>query len=281
MDHVKSKPNDQNRPDSVSRLTIFAKGNVDLRDSLHSLKIGGTLLWNGLNEILRSQHPATLVRVRHETWTRSDALLEASGTIPSTLAERVLPMGPYPLASQFSPAVFDTDAAVIILSIQPDLNSTLVRHRRDGFLFYPAGWRSWTPTDQAWLREAFTPLPPLDVRQSMSNLRTIIARIRARSNAAILIYNVSSAVPGERVHAYDGLDEILSTRIRRFNLGLIELSQQTGISIIDVDTITARGGTDRMKYDALHLTGEGCRVVAEEVVRVLDDLGCLSQGSGW
>jgi hypothetical protein len=72
------------------------------------------------------------------------------------------------------------------------------------------------------------------------------------------------------------MGEIFSTRIRRFNLGLVELSQQTGISVIDVDTIVARGGADLMKYDAVHLTGEGCRAVAEEVVRVIEDLGCLT-----
>jgi hypothetical protein len=28
-----------------------------------------------------------------------------------------------------------------------------------------------------------------------------------------------------------------------------------------------------LKLDALHLTAEGCRLVADEVVRVLEDLG--------
>ena len=278
MLHVKSQPEDHTSQHSVSRLTIFAKGNVDVRDSLHSLKIGGALLWNGVNEILRLEHRSSLARVRHETWTRSDALLEADGAVPTGLEERLLPLGAYPLASQFSRAVFDTDAGVVVLSIQPDLNSTLLQHRHEGFLFYPSGWRSWRQADQVWLREEFMPLPPLDVQASMSNLAKIIGRIRDHSNASILIYNVSSAVPGERVHTYDGLDETLSTRIRRFNLGLIELSRQTGISIIDVDTITARAGADRTKYDTLHLTADGCRAVAEEVVRVLDDLGYLTEG---
>ncbi len=261
------------------RLTIFAKGNVDLRDTLHSLKLGGTLLWNGVNEILRSRDPASIIRLRHETWNRSDALLDAAGTVPQSLAKRALPLGAYPLESQFSRAVFDTDAGAIVFSIQPDLNTTLVRHRREGFQFYPFGWRSWAAADQAWLREEFTPVPPLDVAVAMGNFASIIARIRQRSRAPILIYNVSSAVPGEQVHAYDGLDEIFSTRIRRFNLALIELSRQTGISIVDVDRIAAQAGAGRMQYDALHLTGDGCRVVAGEVVRVLDDLGCISGGS--
>lgn len=110
----------------------------------------------------------------------------------------------------------------------------------------------------------------------MTNLARIISRIRGRSIAPILIYNVSSIIPGEQVHDYEGIGEIFSTRICRFNLALIELSQQTGVSIIDVDGVVARAGADRMKLDAVHLTGDGCRAVAEEVVRVLDDLGCLT-----
>jgi hypothetical protein len=259
----------------VSRLTIFAKGNLDVRDSLHALRLGGALAWNGLNEVLRARCPGVVARVRHETWARSDALLEAQGVVPPALAERSLPLGAYPAASQFSRAVFETDADAVVLSIQPDLNTTLVRHRRDGFLFYPNDWRAWPAEDQAWLREAFEPVGLLDAATSMANLARVVARIRARTSAPILVYNVSGVVPGEQVHAHDGLGDIFSTRIRRFNLGLIELSQQTGISIVDVDAIVARAGADRLKYDAMHLTGEGCRAVAEETARVLADLGCL------
>ena len=69
--------------------------------------------------------------------------------------------------------------------------------------------------------------------------------------------------------------DTFATRIRRFNLGLADLSERTGVSIIDVDSLLARAGADRLKLDALHLTAEGYRLVAEEVVRVLEDLGLL------
>jgi hypothetical protein len=262
---------------SVSRLTIFAKGNVDVRDTLHSSKIGNKLVWNGINELLRARDPACLARVRHETWTRSDALIEATGTVPEAFALRPLALGAYPLASQFSHALFDVNPDVFVLSVQPDLNTLLLRHRRDGFLFYPNGSQSWTVADQEWLRTSFISAGFIDPTTSMINFATIISRIRARSMAPILIYNVSSVIPGEQVHDYSGAGEIFSTRIRRFNLALIELSQQTGASIIDVDKIVARAGADRMKFSAVHLTGDGCRAVAEEVVRVLDDLGCLTE----
>jgi hypothetical protein len=260
----------------MRRLTLFAKGNLDVRDTLYALRLADDLVWNGINEILRARNHDVVARVRHETWTRSDALLEADGTVPQVLADRALVLRAYPATSQFSRALFETAADAVVLSIQPDLMTRLLRHRRDGFLFYPNDWRSWAASDQAWLRESFDSVGLIDLTASMANFARIVAKIRERTHAPILVYNVSSVVPGDQIHSYEGIGEILSTRIRRFNLGLIGLSQRLGISIIDVDTIVARAGADRMKFDAMHLTGEGCRAVAEEVVRVIEDLGCLS-----
>jgi hypothetical protein len=260
----------------VGRLTIFAKANLDVRDSLHSYKIGGKILWNGINELVRGRYPGTVVRLRHETVARSDALLEARGEVPAGLLSRKLPLDPYPAATQFSRALFETDCDVVALSIQPDVMTRFVRHKHEGYLLYPANCEAWPAADKQWLRDEFAYLPLIDVDSSMSNFEKIIARIRERSTAAILVYNVSTVVPGESIHCYEGLDEPLSSRMRKFNVALAELSRRTGISVIDVDAIIARAGADRLKVDAVHLTADGCRLVAEEVVRVLDDLGCLS-----
>ena len=260
----------------MARLVLFAKGNLDIRDSLHSLTISGKILWNGLNEIMRVRFPGATIRLRHETWTRSDALLASSGGIPLEFAERPLALGAYSLASQFSQLLFETEADAYILSLQPDISNFLFRQRLGGNLFCPNNHEGWPVEDQQWLRQNFVEAPPLDEKQSMGNFERIIERLRARNSAPILIYNLSAVVPGEWVHTYAGLDEIYSTRIRRFNLGLTELSRRTGISVVDVDKIVARGGADRLKIDALHLTAEGCRLVAEEVVRILDDLGLVA-----
>jgi hypothetical protein len=259
----------------LARLTIFAKGNLDVRDTLHALTIGGSVAWNGINEIVRAQFPASLVRVRHETSSRSDALLAADGAVPGELAARALPLSAHPPSSQFSRAIYDADADAFVLSVQPDVATTLVRHRTEGYLFLPTDWRAWPDADRQWLKRDFVPVGLLDVEASMRNLDGVIGRIRARSAAPILVYNVSAVVPGDSVHCHLGHDEMLATRIRRFNLGLIELSQRTGISIVDVDTIVARAGAERTKLDALHLNAEGCRRVTEEVVRVLADHGLL------
>jgi hypothetical protein len=258
----------------VKRLNLFAKGNVDVHDSLHSCRIGGQLRWNGINEVLRGRTDA-VVRLRHETWTRSDAVLEAGGTVPAEIGQRQLPLGSYPAPSQFSAALFETSADAIILSILGETATTLLKHNSAGFLFYPSETEKWPQADRDWLKSDFTRRDLLDVETSMRNFREIIVRIRGRTDVPILIYNVCSIIPGETVHCLQGLGETYSTRCRRFNLGLAELSEDTGISIIDVDSIIGRAGADRFKIDAMHLTPDGYRLIAEEVVRVLDDLGVM------
>ena len=264
----------------MRRLNIFAKGNVDVHDSLHSCRIGGDLLWNGINDIVRDRCGA-IVRLRHETWTRSDAILEADGNVPPEVSERKLALGSYPERSQFSAALFeDVTADAFVLSILGETATTLVRQNQKGFLFYPTDIEQWSSEDRDWLKRDFSRLDLLDVGDSMRNLRGIVERIRQRSESPILIYNVSSVVPGETIHCLQGLGEIYSTRCRRFNLGLAELSEDLGISIVDVDLVLARAGADKLKVDAMHLTAEGYRLVAEEVVRILVDLGVIAAYEG-
>ncbi len=259
------------------RLSLFAKGNVDLPDSLHSCVIGGELRWNGINEVVRRRHPGTWVRLKHETWTRSDALLAAQNVVPPELAARPLPLGSYPAPMPFITALFNFDADAFILSIMPDAATCMLRHRQSGFFFYPADSATWPAEDRSWLKSEFETLPLLDLAQSIANIEKIVELIRQRTEAPILIYNLSPIVPGNIVHCFQGLDETFSTRIRRFNLALADLSEKTGISMIDVDEILARAGADRLKVDAMHLTPEAYRLIAEEVVRVLEDPGMLEQ----
>jgi lysophospholipase L1-like esterase len=252
------------------------KGNVDVHDSLHSCVIGGVLRWNGINEVMRQRFPGTLIRIRHETFARSDLLLAAAGAVPDELVQRGLRLGPFPLASQRSQAVFETDADAVILSIQPDTASHLLRHRQTGYLLYPYEAAALTRDERDWLKARYESAEMLTAEQSLANFEAIVARLRRRTDAPILIYNVSAVVPGEIVHCLQGLGEILATRLRRFNLAVAALSERTGVSIIDVDGLVARHGADRLKLNALHLTPEGHRLVAEEVARVLDDLGLFA-----
>lgn len=260
----------------MSRITIFAKGNVDVKDSLHFSRVGGEVQWNGINEILQRREPKCRARIIHETAPRAEALQRATGAIPDIFAGRDLALGAYPLESQFSAKAFDTDADVLVLSIQSDVHASLYRHRSTGALLYPNDLAAWSTPDRAWLASEFEGLQPAGPDDFLAAWTAIIDRVREKKpDQPILIYNVSASVPGEQVHCHLGLEDIFSTRVRRLNLALIELSQITGISIIDVDAIVAKYGADATKHDYAHLTAAGYRYVAEEVVRVLEDIGVV------
>ena len=123
------------------------------------------------------------------------------------------------MEAQFSRALFETKADAIILSIQPDITTNLLKHRREGFLFYPSDAGQWSTDDRQWLKTDFEPFAPLDVPTSMANLGAILDKIREQSVAPILIYNMSPIIPGEAIHCHQGMGEIFSTRMRKFNLG--------------------------------------------------------------
>ena len=258
----------------MKRLKLFAKGNVDVFDSLHSCRIGGELLWNGINEVLRVRHPGVLARLRHETSTAARGLLHPPA-IEGRLLERPGLIAPYPLGLQASQEIFTTDADVVILSILPDVAMHHFRHRRNGEHLFVNDPAAWDAADIGWLNDSYslTNLPPVD--EVFEHYLTIIDRIQAGGDKPILIYNMSPVAPGPIAHCFLGLEDSYSTRIRRFNLMLVELSERSGVSVIDVETVVAKAGAERVKLDMGHLTAEGNRLVAEEVARVLEDYGLL------
>jgi hypothetical protein len=257
-----------------ARLTIFAKGNVDLRDTLHSKWVDGNVVWNGINEVLLAQHPEWRARVRHETCTRSDALLAADGSIPLAIAERCLDFGAHPLASQFSSRLWDKGHDVVVLSLQPEVMNRLARDRTDHHLLYPEGAGTWSEDDRTWFTARYDAVGLLSPEQSMANLKLVFERLRGQV-PHMLVYTLSPFIPGERLHSLAGMAETLAWRIRRFNLALIDLARELDFSIVDVETILARHGAERLKIDGIHITAEACRLIAEEVVFILGERGCF------
>jgi hypothetical protein len=267
----------------VSRrvLRIFAKGNVDVHDSLLWSRVNGVVEWNGINQTLRARHPGTLARIKHETCTRLD-LIPLPGEVPqreppASVAQR-LPGGSHPIDRQQRTALFDAPADVVVLSLQSAATNALVRHRRDGWLLLPDEIESWGPEPRAFLESEceFAGLADLDF--TMQRLEQLILAIEGRLGAQVLVYNLSPVTPGERTHCWLGALDSLALRVQRFNIRLAELSAQLGFSIVDVDRLVACAGADRLKVDQFHLSAEGWRLVAEEVVRILEDRGCLDGG---
>jgi hypothetical protein len=260
----------------LSRLKLFLKANSDVYDALHSCREGGKVVWNGVNAVARSRFPGSSIRLQHEPSAAFLSVLEAHGAPPAETSERAHLLGRYWGTSPYSTAIFETDADAIVLSLHPEIFEPVHRHRRSGQIFYAPDPHRWPRPDQEWLAEHFEPPGPANVEDSMRALEQLHDRIRRSTQAPLLVFNLSAIFPGERIHCFQGLDDMLSTQIRRYNLGLIEASERIGLSIIDVDGVLARAGAERLRIGAFHRTPEGHRLVAEEVVHVLSDLGLLT-----
>ena len=118
-------------------------------------------------------------------------------------------------------------------------------------------------------------MPPITPDAAIDGLMSVVKRLQQSHCAHIRVANMSSAVPGDSVHAYLGFPETLSHRIRRFNLALVDAAQTADFSIIDIDRIVAHGGAERLLVDPIHFTPDGCRRIALEVARILEDRGVI------
>jgi hypothetical protein len=261
----------------TKRINLLAKGNLDVRDTLLALRLNGVVHWNGINEVLRHDQSEFRVRVRHELWTRSDALLRNPAEPPVSLdVWRNLNWGNYSLASQFSHLYLAQDFDAYVLSIMPDVCDRLYRHKREGYLIHTDQHRLWSGDAQMWLAHDFEALGLISYAESMANIHELVSKIREISDAPILIYNVSSVMPSESIHCWEGVGETFSTRVKLFNMGLIDVSRDLGISIVDVDRIVALLGASLSKIDQIHLAPNACEAVAKEVVRILSDFELFS-----
>jgi hypothetical protein len=257
----------------VARLNVVLKGNFDVHDSLAYSRVNGEIQWNGINALLAEHHPGFIARAYHEPCARWDVLGIEGAKVPIDLDARKLDLGAFTLDVQFRSKLLDHPADVVVLSIQPDVMTQTVRHRREGYEFLPAFNDAWGAEDRRWLDEEFAMVPLSTPAASMKQLSLILRSIRARSSPSVLVFNMSSCIVGDRVTSYSGLEDALSTRIRAFNLALIEIAPELDISIVDVDHIVAQAGATRTKVDATHYTPIGYRLIAAEVLRILEDYG--------
>lgn len=256
------------------RLHVFIKGNDDVRDSLLSSREGGKMVRRGLRELIRDKYLGDFnIETDHEPCGRFDLLLQQLGgsTFAEDLSKAGLDIDGNFLAAQFQSRLFEEAPDLIVFSIQSEVDHDMWRHRQKGYFFCPPPrWEQvWSPYQKEWFLEQFSTMGLIEVHQFKENFIRLIKAVKERLDAHIIVYNRSSMDPDDHTHNYHGLEETLALRIHKFNLALMEISVLEGISIIDVDRLTAefdgRGGRHALK--ALHFT------ICQEFLRVLEDIG--------
>ncbi len=225
---------------------------------------------------------------------RSDILLQTLADYPREVLAPVMEKLSLP-AAYFRPHLFGERfevpqkngfstyrKQVIALSIAPDVVRTAYQHREHGFLVDPGGW--WLNQNMenvladmqtvAWFQRSFRKLGRLDVEESISNWGRIIALIREKTTAEVVLFNTLGVEPGDRSYDYQFVRRAPVIRRRQFNLALYELSRQLDFSIVDIDRLLKREGVQQ-QVDFAHWPIERFDPIAEEFFAVLQELGVL------
>ena len=101
----------------------------------------------------------------------------------------------------------------------------------------------------------------------------IIASVKERLDAHVIVYNCSSYDPADLTHNFYGREETLTLRIQKYNMALMEISAREGISIIDVDRLIAGLAGERHVVAPLRYSAETYQAMGLEFLRVLEDIG--------
>ncbi|MEN8238284.1 MAG: hypothetical protein ABFR53_03670 [Actinomycetota bacterium] len=112
------------------------------------------------------------------------------------------------------------------------------------------------------------------VRRIEADLVAVIDLIKEKVGAHVLVANASTLDPIQSTFNYHDIDdEPVSLRAHRLDLMLVGVSHTEGISVIDVDRKIAELGGVTGVLAALDYSEAGCRIIAEEIVRVIEDYG--------
>jgi hypothetical protein len=252
---------------------LFLKGGPDVAASLAGSQQTKA---NLLNEwVAGKQAAGASIEVHEEAGFPTAILLQVmSGmTLPQELVEQGL--ADEVIANQFSRKLFDQPADVIVLSILPDLLAETWQRNETGYLLAPPpDWQQkWSPAQRTWFESNFTRLGRCTVEQFREASARLVQRLQTEGRSQIVFFGVSSYDPVDKSHNYHSAGETLSLRAHRFNHELIQLSQDTGVIVLDVDRLlTVLGGEMHVKQ-IFSYSPQANKIVGLELLRIIEDLG--------
>ena len=248
----------------MSVLRLLVKGNRDLSHALLGLR----------------GQPG--VQLRHEPGARADVLLQGHGAVPPELLARLPGAGAW-ISGQLDSRLFAERADAVVLSLEPNVVDTAWRHKQQGYMFSPPhGWEAaWKVEHRQWLVERFAPVPLMSVGEFNNAFRALARGLKERTSSRILVLNCCSVDPADYSFRYGRADpDTRSVRAHRFNLALLGISEQEGISIVDADRILGELGAGRHAAQFLAYSQAASLAIGAEVLRVLEELGLPAAGAG-
>jgi hypothetical protein len=207
---------------------------------------------------------------------RCDVLAQRLGGSPPELVV------PAELEGWFSEATAPVEvpatAALLVLSMAGALTAEVWRHRRTGLLVEPPDdWaEAWSDAARAWLGGEFE-IALADSDLMAESIRQIAARLEA-FDAALVVFNTSTYVPGEEVFWYepDGAETVAVCAVR-LNLVIDRLVPDLGLTLLDVDRVTAELGAGDVVTAAAQYTSDALEVLGDEALAAIRDLPRIHQ----
>ena len=105
------------------------------------------------------------------------------------------------------------------------------------------------------------------------NLRAIFAKLKKDTKAQI-IFALTTAVIEDRQAKSKGYHRVVrkNTDVDRFNARARKIATEIGIKVNDLNAFMKREGTPKIlrESDGIHLSPEGCKLIGQEVARVIN-----------
>ncbi len=257
-------------------LRLFVKGNRDVMDALLLLQTGSAGVKDVSDPVDWAHRNRFDFQIFHETGARADLILQSLGEVPAEIYKQGFSRDCDWIVAQFGSRLFDEQIDAVVLAMQPSVVDELWRQREQNYLFCPeSGWKdNWSPAQRQWLKDSFLPMGLMQAGEFECGLRLLVQAIREHSNAPVLVFNCSSVDPSDTTFRYGGVvGESWSVRAQKFNLALVRVSAEEGVSIIDVDRIVGELGAGRHVEEFGRYSEDASRAICRECVRVMEDIG--------
>ena len=258
-------------------ISVFLKGNEDLADSLLAIGEGGQKLANGLRQRVNEAYEGRFeVEIFQEPSGPTELLLASSSPSSS---------GHYCLAgSEGNPSLMDLApptrlfqhaSDVVVFSLEPEITRPLWSHKKTSFRVSPhPGWeREWSPDQKQSFSDHYEPQGLVPVERFRQGFARLAAEIKERMAAHIIVFNCFTFDPDDHTRSYFGVQDTPALRALKFNLALIDISTEEGISIVDVDRVLAELGGASHVTNAFRYSPQACELIRDEFFRVLQDIG--------
>jgi hypothetical protein len=255
-------------------ISIFLKGNDDLADALLATREGGKKLAKGLRERVNEIYESRIeIKISQEASGPTELLLLSRSSERASLSGSQ--RSPELMSQGAQSRLFEQPWDVVVFSLEPEVTHSVWVHRESGFRIAlpPGADCGWSSDQKRFFLEQYEPQGLVPVERFREYFARFVADIKQRLPAHIIVFNCFAFDPHDRTRNYYGVQDTIALRALKFNLALIDISTEEGISIIDVDRVVAELGGASHVSAAFRYSARACELIRDEFLRVLQDIG--------